>query len=285
MDDIRIAEYEFLLLVRHSKEPGGLLFNPQAAELKALSVKHEHLIEMAVYLLEAGAIYTETHAAHLLVARLRGEYVGEQPSELAPHQWRLPREALINRLRGQNLHALRITYGGLRRIEELRETLQRERILDPLGVLLDWRYFLPDLRAALLRDAQVGVIALDLDGFKRINDDHGHDPGDAVLKAFMEAVRVGVAPHGRAYRRGGDEVRALMVGRSAEECHATAEAVRVATERLQVHYEGVLLPTVTTSIGLAVTPPEERQPTSLDRLADLRQGEAKRLGKNRIITR
>lgn len=285
MDDIRIKELLFLQLLRNNSPGVGRLFNVNDPEIEALGINQRYVTEMVISLLEAGAIRVYEHYLHSLVSRLRGEFTGAAPREIESWEWENPREGLEYRLRGiGNLYHLVITYTGLRCIEELREALQSDRILDSLGILLDWRYFEPELRIALARgdSLPVSVIALDLDGFKRINDEFGHDPGDEVLRSYMRVVRDTTGTLGQAFRRGGDEVRVILPGFDHARGMAIAETIRTGIQTMIVEFEQRQLSTVTTSIGVACSPPDTRS-LQLDRIADLRQKAAKDLGKNRVV--
>jgi diguanylate cyclase (GGDEF)-like protein len=200
------------------------------------------------------------------------------------YEWANPRDALQNKLIGGQSYRLRVTYRGLRRIEELRELLKRDRILEPFGVLLDMRYFPNDFEEALRRsaDVPVSVLRLDMDNFKKINDNSGHAAGDIVMKSYLEAVRDSLGSVGNAYRGRGDEVVALIVGQEHKRATEIAEKIRVAVENLRCKFNDTILPTVTASIGVATTPPESRE-KDMESLSDNRQNRAKNEGKNRVV--
>jgi diguanylate cyclase (GGDEF)-like protein len=181
-------------------------------------------------------------------------------------------------------YQLRVTYRGLCRIEELSELLKRDRILEPFGVLLDLRYFPKDFEDALHRpsDVPVSVLRLDMDGFKKINDDFGHPAGDMVMKSYLETVRDCVGSIGSAYRGRGDEVAALIVGQEHKRVTEIAEMIRASVEALRCKFNDTALPAVTASIGVATTPPESRG-KEMETLADDRQNRAKKEGKNRVV--
>ena len=86
------------------------------------------------------------------------------------------------------------------------------------------------LNEALLRlGGQYSVAMIDVDHFKRINDRHGHDVGDQVLK-MIAAKLAQVSGGGKAYRYGGEEFAVIFPGRKAEECLADVEALRGVVE-------------------------------------------------------
>ena len=86
------------------------------------------------------------------------------------------------------------------------------------------------LNEALLRlGGQYTVAMLDVDHFKRINDQHGHDVGDQVLK-MIAAKLAQVSGGGKAYRYGGEEFAVIFAGRGAEECLPDLEGLRQTVE-------------------------------------------------------
>jgi len=175
-------------------------------------------------------------------------------------------------------------YPGMQRIEELRDMLKRDRILEEFGVLLDMRYFTRDLDDALKRssDIPVSVMRLDMDGFKKVNDQHGHAAGDVVMKSYLEAVRDSLGSFGNAYRGRGDEVAALIIGQEYNCVVETAEKIRASIGALRLKFNDANLSAVTASIGVATTPPAARE-KGLETLADDRQTRAKKEGKDRVV--
>ncbi len=286
MDDIRVSEMTFLQLVARG-EPnfsGRILFSG-GHDLATVKLQQQHLLEMVVHLLEVGYLRVENDQLLRLVAAVRNDWRGGQGSDIHPHEWAFPRSGLEARLRGGGQsYNLFITFTGLRRIEELRESLRVDRILDSHGVLLDFRYYLPELRDALARTdvANVAVMTLDLDDFKDVNEKHGHFGGDEVMKEYMRIVRDHVGTHGRVFRRGGDEVCAVLLGFDLDRTHVLAETIRQAIQGMRVIYEERVMPAVTSCIGVAATPPSPRSP-DLGKIADERQGRAKKRGKNCVV--
>lgn len=286
MDDIRLKELAFLQRIaswtHNGQQKYFLVSDP---EIRSIGLDQQYLIEMVILLLEDGSlIFREDHMQRL-VARLRHEYVSTRESIVPSHEWENPRQTLRMKFLGSQAFTLAITYTGLRQIEELRERLKADRILDSLGVLLDWRYFHPELRITLGRDdvTAISVIALDLDNFKRINDEYGHDPGDEVLRGYMKVVKAAVGTFGTAFRRGGDEVRVLLPGFDSERGQKLAESIRLGVESMVVQFKETKLPGVTTSIGVATSPSDPRD-AELDFIADQRQKSAKKAGKNRVVS-
>ena len=125
------------------------------------------------------------------------------------------------------------------------------------------------------------LLILDLDHFKRINDQHGHGAGDAVLRAVAQALRRAVRPMDTVARLGGEEFAVLLPNVSPPLAEALADRLRqaVAAQPVQLP-DGSWLP-VTASVGGALAAPWVRTTLAhwLER-ADRQLYEAKRAGRN-----
>ncbi|BBZ30050.1 hypothetical protein MMAD_43450 [Mycolicibacterium madagascariense] len=106
--------------------------------------------------------------------------------------------------------------------------LARLALTDPLTGLLNRHAFTEhvDQSRDAHPDAPAGVVFIDLDGFKCVNDTHGHAAGDMVLVHAANVLRTRVEGRHSAYRMGGDEFVVLCLDTSAEEVEALAEAIR-----------------------------------------------------------
>jgi len=283
MDDIRYAELQFLRAVAARQ----IEFFRQS-DLRQINVDLGGRLyeEMVIYLLEELCIAFENEDRQLLVAKLRGEVSQglRPPPGVDDWLWADPRRGLDHTLTGSNLQRLRITYRGLRRIDDLRDILRKDRVLDPLGVLLCIRYLNGDLQHAIERtpNTEVSVIYADMDDFRPINTDYGHEAGDVVMKAYLEAVRDSIGLLGDTYRGVGDETVALIVGQGHARTIELAESIREGVAQLKVEHRGHVLPPVTASIGVATTPPESRSRDILS-IAEERNRLAKKTGKNRVV--
>ncbi len=284
IDDIRYSE---LLFLRALAKVPQQLFNPSDSSFeKAVGMRGDMLSEMVATLIEDMYIAFHRSDAQLIVSRLRGELAPTHapPMRLHDYLWSNPREAVRCMLNGQTLENIRITYRGLRRIEELRDLLRADRILEHFGVLLDLRYFRRDVEDALHRGAEVpvSVLCADMDDFGKINKQFGQAAGDVIMQAYLKVVQEKLGLLGTAYRGLGDEVVVLITGQSHARAITIAEAIRLSVELLSCEYDGKPLPQVTASLGVATAPPESRD-TDIEHISEERKKRAKDEGKNRVV--
>jgi len=125
----------------------------------------------------------------------------------------------------------------------------------------------------------LGLLMIDLDRFKQVNDQHGHQVGDEVLLSVSSVVSKRVRGKGRGYRYGGEEIAVLLPNFSVEECAVVAELIRKEVEQLNPTPHKIL---VTVSVGVAVFPRQAENERELVRLSDQALYEAKDLGRNLV---
>jgi diguanylate cyclase (GGDEF)-like protein len=169
----------------------------------------------------------------------------------------------------------------------LRETLQHLAMADPLTKLQNRRQLDLWLERQLKETERSGVplscAMIDIDFFKRFNDDHGHEAGDAVLRAVGGALKSSVIDSESVFRYGGEEFVVLMVGRDAQGAIDRAEKIRAVIAALVVEHDGHRLGNVTASIGVA-SAPSQCSRTALVHVADAALLRAKRKGRNMVET-
>jgi diguanylate cyclase (GGDEF)-like protein len=177
-----------------------------------------------------------------------------------------------------------VTQGVMRSLHDL--TLR-----DPLTGLLNRRGMGQAMAAEdeRLRRAPLpgAVLMIDIDHFKRINDQHGHAAGDAVIHAVAAAIQGQLREVDRVARMGGEEFAALLVGASPADAQAVAARVLATVQALQVPWGDERL-RVTVSIGVSsATRRAEQTAPALSTLlqpADAALYAAKARGRNRIVT-
>jgi two-component system cell cycle response regulator len=173
---------------------------------------------------------------------------------------------------------------------ELRESVNHTLALavtDELTGLYNRRYFDRHL-AMMLEKAReqhrdMALMVIDMDYFKAVNDTHGHDAGDCVLKEFSARLRRNIRGVDLACRFGGEEFVVLMPDTDYQQAQSVAERVRTAVaERLfDVVAEKAL--TITVSVGVALNEHDTDTPEMLLKRADVALYRAKREGRNRVV--
>jgi diguanylate cyclase (GGDEF)-like protein/PAS domain S-box-containing protein len=132
--------------------------------------------------------------------------------------------------------------------------------------------------------SSLGVLLIDLDNFKSINDNFGHAAGDAVLQAVANGARGALRSVDILGRIGGDEFAVILPGTGDDDAHRAAGRLREAIAGLAITSDGRSIP-VTASIGTATSERYGADPPQMDQLlndADAAMYRAKRAGKNRV---
>lgn len=172
-------------------------------------------------------------------------------------------------------------------IQKANERLEQLAITDSLTGLFNRRYlhdqFDHEFQRAKRYSLPLACLMLDIDSFKKINDDHGHLQGDSILREMSERVRHNVRSIDIAARYGGEEIILLMPQTDLDGAEVEAERLRKLISGAP--YRGLPAEAVVTvSIGVAVLDTETMNaPDDLVRLADKRLYDAKRAGKNRVV--
>ncbi len=167
-------------------------------------------------------------------------------------------------------------------LDQARKTIERSANEDPLTGLFNRRAFERDLDLALEQSRQsIGLLHIDLDRFKWVNDSLGHPAGDKVLQTAATRLTQAVDDHGTAYRVGGDEFVAILRHPVTTdfaiwlgECIVSAMAIPVSF--------GTQSATVGVSIGVAVSQTDKTDARRLISNADVATYEAKRSGRNTV---
>jgi two-component system, cell cycle response regulator len=167
---------------------------------------------------------------------------------------------------------------------EAREQLRFRATYDALTGVANRGVVMDALRAELSRQVRehrpFGVVLIDIDHFKRINDTHGHICGDAVLKEVAQRMKTSVRPYDTVGRYGGEEFLIVVSSSDEQGTMSLAERVRFALESRPVETEAGEI-SVTVSCGVAVSNGRGMDPQSLLRLADEALYRAKQQGRNR----
>jgi diguanylate cyclase (GGDEF)-like protein/PAS domain S-box-containing protein len=170
---------------------------------------------------------------------------------------------------------------------KLRETLRTQAVRDSLTGLYNRRYMEHALEREVLRAARnrrtVGLIMLDLDHFKGVNDSYGHEVGDLLLRSVGEFLLANVRAEDIACRYGGEEFVVMLPEATLAMTQTRAEQLWKGIQGLTVNVRGELLRPLTTSVGVAAFPEHGRSLAELLRAADVALYAAKRQGRDRVM--
>jgi diguanylate cyclase (GGDEF)-like protein len=171
---------------------------------------------------------------------------------------------------------------------DLHETVARESVTDELTGLSNRRGFDDALAREFERSkrfgSRLGLVMLDLDDFKQVNDTYGHQQGDIVLREVARVLREQSREIDDPGRYGGEELAVVLPGTDLEGAYNLAERVREQIEALRIPRvggEGEIR--VTASFGVAALPEAGDDEQALVAAADAALYEAKRGGKNKSV--
>jgi diguanylate cyclase (GGDEF)-like protein/putative nucleotidyltransferase with HDIG domain len=169
----------------------------------------------------------------------------------------------------------------LRRVRHERDHYKRAAKVDALTGLLNRGSFDSILGEAMTEEATFGILFIDVDHFKSINDQYGHDVGDEVLRRVAKRIEQSARGKDRCGRYGGEEFVVLVHGADMKIAAAVAERHRVNIEALAIP---ALQKGVTASVGYAVFDPAhpDLSREALYKRADSALYRAKRNGRNRV---
>lgn len=177
--------------------------------------------------------------------------------------------------------------GALRAMDSYIQKMIQYATRDPLTGLYNHKLFWEMLDHGVERARRLGeplsVLVLDVDGFKLINDEHGHAFGDHFLVEVTRVLRASIRAEDIPARYGGDEFAVQLRGATLTQALGVANRVRenLATNLSVATPDGKLV-TSTASIGIAVFPEHARDPKSLFEVADRMLYRAKANGKNQV---
>ena len=170
---------------------------------------------------------------------------------------------------------------------EMRRKLEHQSVRDGLTGLFN-RHFLEialerELARASRRKSGLAVLMIDVDHFKKLNDQYGHSAGDAILKEVARVFSANVRSEDLVCRYGGEEFTIILPDISPDNAYIRAEVIRQAVANLRTELTNELYSTVTISIGGATFPGDGQTSDALLRHSDAALYRAKREGRNKVI--
>ena len=170
----------------------------------------------------------------------------------------------------------------------LHETVERQAVTDELTGLSNRRRFQEAMQTEIERSRRfgqpLGLVMLDIDDFKQVNDRYGHIQGDLVLREVARVLRDSSREIDDPARYGGEELAVVLPGTDLQGAYNLAERVRTGIEALRLPLldgDGTL--SVTASFGVATLPGSGYDMRSLIEAADEALYKAKRTGKNKTV--
>jgi diguanylate cyclase (GGDEF)-like protein len=172
-------------------------------------------------------------------------------------------------------------------LQRTQEELKKLAITDPMTKLYNRRYYTNvslELLALAKRDGQgIGVIMIDIDKFKNINDTYGHSVGDEVIIALAEVLLENARDGDIAFRFGGEEFVMLLPNTDIEGTKTLAEKIRKILEKLNIASGDDKVLNFTVSMGVSsVAVSSERNTEKAIKRADKALYEAKQNGRNKV---
>lgn len=287
---------------------------------EALRSVVDHSTDALIIVNHHGIIQTFAGAARKIFGYTASEVVGQNVSLLMPEPWRGQHDTYIQNyletkhakvigigrevtglrkdgttvpldftLTQFSLDGLPFFTGIMRDITERRAAQEQLRIQatrDALTGLWNRRAILEFLHDELSRGRReqfpVGIVLLDVDHFKRINDTLGHEAGDVVLYSLAQDLNGTVRPYDRVGRYGGEEFLLVLPHCDQPGLEVFCERLRVNIACLQVPYRGRVI-TCTASMGATIAlPTTETETDEALRVADVALYRAKVEGRNRV---
>jgi two-component system cell cycle response regulator len=166
------------------------------------------------------------------------------------------------------------------------EEIYRLTTTDGLTGVYNKRYFLESLEREMGRcyryQRPLCLVMIDIDHFKKINDEHGHLAGDTILKQVAVIIAAHVRREDIFARYGGEEFGLILPEVEGEGALVLAEKLRGLIEQAALQWDGKVIP-VTISLGVSALPPENATPEEFIQAADECLYAAKHAGRNRAI--
>ena len=181
---------------------------------------------------------------------------------------------------------IKIRSKAQKQLRLLNKEILKKAYTDALSGMGNRRAFFEEaeakLKIAKLDQVSLAVLMIDIDHFKKINDQYGHARGDKFIQAFAKVVLSSVREEDVQGRIGGEEFALMAFNTSLEGAMDLAERIRLAAEAMELMHEDQVIK-ASISVGVAVFDPELDDLDSLLNRADDALYQAKELGRNRVM--
>ena len=298
--------------VNMSHEPENLLLAEAMRYTKVAVTCYSMKGQLIIQNPAATALYseinpnlTENASSCEFVTRFTDTKSGQEALIAVEHRLESQAEHLMNTANGRQIRSLDIRttrhpltsepmilvadydvsdlHGAIRELEKTKEELRQLAHYDALTGLTTLRMFNETLNLSIesaKRSGQkIAIHFIDLDGFKSVNDQFGHDAGDAVLKEVAERLQLAIRKSDIAGRLGGDEFVIMQSNvKVLEDVTRVAERI-IEDVKTPVVYESALMQ-IGVSIGIAIYPDDGSTSDELLKAADKSMYDVKKSGKN-----
>ncbi len=286
LDRLRLAAsvFEYALSGVAITDPWQRIVEINPAFTRLTGYSREEILGQTPHLLSSGRQEAGFYAAMWSAIRTTGQWRGEIWNRHKNGEF-YPVELAIVAVKdevGRVAHYIGI-FRDISQIKEQQQRLERIAHYDALTQLPN-RVLLADrMHMALAQALRVsGVLAvcyMDLDGFKQVNDERGHETGDNLLMALSNRVTLALRAGDMVARLGGDEFVLLLNLANVDECRKTLDRLlKAIAEPYPINDQAV---SITASIGVSLFPQDEADPDTLLRHADQAMYTAKEGGRNR----
>jgi diguanylate cyclase (GGDEF)-like protein/PAS domain S-box-containing protein len=171
---------------------------------------------------------------------------------------------------------------------QLRETLHQQSIRDVLTGLYNRRHMEVSLerefKKARRKSYPLSIVMIDIDHFKRFNNNFGHEAGDAVLRTVGEVLDRNIRGSDIACRYGGEELILILPEASLENGYKRAEQIRKLVKSINLESQGRNLGVITASLGVACFPDHGETAEAVIKAADQALYQAKEEGRDRTVS-
>lgn len=169
--------------------------------------------------------------------------------------------------------------------KNLVENLNKEAYTDRLTGVHNRKFFdevfTKILDKTIKSNLETSLLFIDIDNFKKVNDDYGHQAGDKILIAFSKIIQTCLRKNDLLSRYGGEEFTVILPLTGCEDSEDIANRIReVVEQETMASLNGIELPSITCSIGVSTFPSIAKSGEELLKTADLATYEAKNAGRN-----
>jgi diguanylate cyclase (GGDEF)-like protein len=258
---------------------GGHLYSVEAPENPNMLCKHilpagidnvESLYTVCVPMMAQGDIIGMFH--------IRSEHKENEPGNITAKR-KFAKEQLVTAV----AEHITLALSNLK----LQDKLLQQSIHDSLTGLFNRRHMKDTLDSEIYKakrhNTPFGVIMLDIDHFKKFNDDYGHEVGDMVLEKIGQLVKTTARPEDIPCRYGGEEFLVILPGANIEGANQCAVRLLEEARKLRIQNKSTLMRGITISVGVASYPVNGGTVDQIVKAADTAMFEAKTAGRDRVM--